>query len=209
MAELPRIRVVIAEDHPLMRLGVSAIVSAQPDMQMVAEAGSGKEMVSLFLKHRPDVNIVDLVLPEMSGVATIRAIRAIKSDAKFVVLTTYEGDEDIYQALAAGAQAYVIKGMPHNVLVDAIRRVHQGARFLPGPIARALDSRGREFNLSAREYEVLSLMAAGHSNREIGAALGVTEAAVKYHVSEILARLEVNDRTQAVLAAIRRGFVHL
>jgi DNA-binding NarL/FixJ family response regulator len=209
MAQSQKIRVIIAEDHPLMRLGVSAIVSAQPDMEMIAEAGSGKEMVSLFLKHRPDVNIIDLVLPEMSGVATIRAIRAIKSDAKFVVLTTYEGDEDIYQALAAGAQAYVIKGMPHNVLVDAVRRVHQGTRFLPRSIVHALDSRGREFNLSAREYQVLSLMAAGHSNREIGAALGVTEAAVKYHVSEILARLEVNDRTQAVLAAIRRGFVHL
>jgi len=209
MIQSQKIRILIVEDHPLMRLGVSAIVSAQPDMAMVAEAGSGKEAVSLFLKHRPDVNIVDLGLPEMSGVETIRAIRAIKDDARFGVLTTYEGDEDIYQALAAGAQAYVIKGMRHDVLVDAIRRVQQGTKFLPESVVRALDSRSCKSELSARELEVLALLARGKSNREIGSALGITEAAVKYHVSEILARLEVSDRTQAVVTALRRGLVRL
>jgi DNA-binding NarL/FixJ family response regulator len=145
----------------------------------------------------------------MSGVDFIRAVITRHPEAKFVVLTTYEGDEDIHQALEAGARSYIIKGMPHDALVSALRRVHAGGRFLPPPVTRALASRMPDSELSAREREVLLLMVGGRSNREIAAALGITEATVKCHVSVILMRLNVNDRTQAVVSALQRGIVHL
>jgi DNA-binding NarL/FixJ family response regulator len=148
-------------------------------------------------------------LPGISGVDAIRTIRGRYPQACFVVLTTYEGDEDIYQALEAGAGAYIIKGMPHEALVDALRRVHSGGRFLPSPVSAALASRTPNSDLSAREREVLKLMARGESNRGIATQLGITEATVKCHVSVILLRLHVEDRTQAVLAAMQRGLVHL
>jgi len=201
--------VLVVDDHPILRLGVAAIINAQPDMKVCAQAGSGEEAVRIFKKQRPDITLMDLRLPGMSGLDALRAIRQDDSRAKCVVLTTYEGDEDVYQALAAGALGYIIKGMSHETLVDALRRAHAGNRFLPPPVARSLADRTPNSNLSPREREVLSLMVHGQSNKEIAASLGITEATVKCHVSVILMRLEANDRTQAVIAALQRGLEHL
>ncbi len=205
----PKIGVLVVDDHPIMRLGVAAIINAQRDMRVCAQAGSGEEAVRMFKKHRPDITLMDLRLPAMSGLDALRAIRLDDPQARCVVLTTYEGDEDIHQALAAGAMGYLIKGMSHETLVDALRRVQAGIRFLPPPIARSLADRTPNSDLSPREREVLTLMVHGKSNKEIAATLGITEATVKCHVSVILARLEVNDRTQAVVAALQRGLEHL
>jgi two-component system, NarL family, response regulator len=204
-----RMGVLVVDDHPILRLGVAAIINAQPDMKVCAQAGSGEEAVRIFKKHRPDITLMDLRLPGMSGLDALRAIRQEDSRAKCVVLTTYEGDEDVYQALAAGALGYIIKGMSHETLVDALRKAHAGHRFLPPPVARSLADRTPNSNLSPREREVLSLMVHGQSNKEIAASLGITEATVKCHVSVILMRLEANDRTQAVIAALQRGLEHL
>lgn len=205
----PRIRVLVVDDHPIMRIGIAAIIQATPDMTTVAQAGSGEEAIELFEKHLPDVTLMDLRLPGMSGVDAIRALIARHSNAKFVVLTTYEGDEDIHQALEAGARSYIIKGMPHDALVSAVRRVHAGGRFLPSPVSRALSSRIPNSDLSAREREVLNLIVQGKSNKEIAIELGISESTVKCHVSVILMRLNVTDRTQAVVTALQRGLFHL
>jgi len=141
MKEPAKIKVLIVDDHPIMRVGIAAIIEATPDMTVVAQAGSGEEAVELFEKHLPDITLMDLRLPGMSGVDAIRAVIARHRNAKFVVLTTYEGDEDIHQALEAGARSYIIKGMPHEALISALRRVHAGGRFLPQPVSRALNSR--------------------------------------------------------------------
>jgi DNA-binding NarL/FixJ family response regulator len=204
-----KMKVMVVDDHPLMRVGVASIVNARSDMSVVAQTGTGEEAVTLFQRHTPDVTLMDLRLPGMSGVDAIRAIRKTQSQARFVVLTTYEGDADIHQALEAGAQGYVIKGMPYQTLVDALHRVHRGERFLPPPVARALASRMPDSDLSAREREVLSLLANGKSNKDIASLLGITEATVKCHVSAILLRLNVSDRTEAVVTALQRGLVHL
>ena len=209
MDEQKQIKVLIVDDHPIMRIGIAAIINARADMVTVAEAGSGESAVDLFEKYRPDITLMDLRLPGISGVETIRRIRARHPEACFVVLTNYEGDEDIYQALEAGARAYVIKGMQHEALVDALRRVYAGGRFLPSPVSRALAARTPDSDLSAREREVLQLLAQGESNKRIAFLLGITEATVKCHVSVILMRLQVEDRTQAVVAALQRGLVHL
>jgi two-component system, NarL family, response regulator len=204
-----KIGVLVVDDHPIMRLGVAAIINAQSDMKVCAQAGSGEEAVRIFKKHRPDITLMDLRLPGMSGLDALRAIRQEDHHAKCVVLTTYEGDEDIHQALVAGALGYIIKGMSHETLVDALRRAHAGTRCLPPPVARSLADRTPNSDLSPREREVLSLMVHGKSNKEIGSTLGITEATVKCHVSVILMRLEANDRTQAVIAALQRGLEHL
>jgi DNA-binding NarL/FixJ family response regulator len=208
-SESAKIRVLVIDDHPIMRVGIAAIIQATPDMTAIAQAGTGEEALPLFEKHLPDVTLVDLRLPGMSGVEVIRTLIARHPQAKFVVLTTYEGDEDIHQALEAGARSYIIKGMPHEALVSALRRVHAGGRFLPPPVTRALASRMPDSELSAREKEVLHLMVGGKSNREIATDLGITEATVKCHVSVILMRLNVSDRTQAVVTALQRGLAHL
>lgn len=204
-----RIKVLVVDDHPIVRVGIAAIIDARPDMKTVAQAGSGEEAIQLFEQHLPDITLMDLRLPKMSGVEAIRAIRRRHPRACFVVLTTYEGDEDIYQAIEAGARAYVIKGMPHEALTDALRRVHAGGRFLPPPVSRALASRTPDSDLSSREREVLSLLARGRANKEIAAELGISVATVKCHVSVILMRLQAADRTQAVVTALQRGLVHL
>jgi DNA-binding NarL/FixJ family response regulator len=201
---------MVVDDHPLMRVGIGAIINARKDMSVVAQAGTGEEALELYRRHKPDITLMDLRLPgPMSGVEAITAIRAIEPRSRFIVVTTYDGDEDIHRALEAGAQGYVIKGMPYQTLVDALLRVHSGGRFLPPPVARALASRVPDSDLSAREREVLQLMAGGNSNKQIGSALGITEATVKSHVSTILQRLDVDDRTQAVVTALQRGLVHL
>ncbi len=206
---LNKIRVLVVDDHPIVRVGIAAIIDAKPDMMTVAQTGDAEEAIRLFEQHLPDITLMDLRLPRMSGVDAIRAIRARHPKACFVVLTTYEGDEDIYQAIEAGARAYVIKGMPHEALTDALRRVHAGGRFLPPPISRALASRTPDSDLTLREREVLSLLVQGRTNREIAEELGITVATVKCHVSVILMRLQATDRTQAVVTALQRGLAHL
>ncbi len=203
------IRVLVVDDHPILRFGVIAIIQGCADMTVVAQAGTAFDAVRLFQEHRPDVTLMDLSLPDGSGVDAIRKILRLQPRARIVVLTTYEGDEDIYQALEAGAMGYLIKGMPHQSLIDALRRVHAGRRFLPAPVTSALSSRQPDGELSAREREVLALLVRGRSNREIAEELSIKEATVKSHVSVILQRLEVTDRTQAVISALKRGLAHL
>lgn len=209
MNQNAKIKVMVVDDHPLMRVGVASIVNARPDMVVVAQTGTGEESVALYQQHKPDITLMDLRLPGMSGVDAIHAIRSKNPKARFVVLTTYEGDEDIHQALEAGAQGYLIKGMPFQTLVDALLRVHSGGRFVPPPVARTLASRMPDSDLSSREQQVLHLLVAGQTNKEIANQLGITEATVKCHVSTILMRLNVSDRTQAVVTALQRGLVHL
>jgi two-component system, NarL family, response regulator len=208
MASNTKIKVLVVDDHPLMRVGIAAIIDGRPGMTTVAQAGTGEEAVDLYERHLPDITLMDLRLPQMSGVETIRAIRRNHTHARFVVLTTYEGDEDIHQALEAGAQGYIIKGMPYDTLIDALERVYAGGRFLPSPVKRALASRTPDSDLSQRERQVLELLATGNSNKKIGELLGITEATVKSHVSTILMRLNAVDRTQAVVSALQRGLVH-
>ena len=202
------IRILIVDDHPIMRVGIEAIINSQPDFQVVAQAGNSAEALRMFAAQSPDLTLMDLRLPDRSGVDTIREIRKISPQARIVVLTTYEGDEDIHQALAAGAQGYLIKGMPHDALVKALYRVHGGSRFLPNVVTQTLSSRVPGMHLSQREQEVLELLFAGKSNREIAKLLAIKEATVKSHVSVILLRLNVSDRTQAVVEGLKRGLVH-
>jgi DNA-binding NarL/FixJ family response regulator len=201
--------ILVVDDHPILRLGVAAIINAQHDMKVCAHAGTGEEAVDMFKKHRPEITLMDLRLPRMTGLEALRIIRRLDPHAKTIVLTTYEGDEDIHQAIAAGAQGYLIKGMSHETLVDALRKVKSGMRFLPPPVMRRLEDRTPNSDLSPREREVLSLMAQGKTNKEIASDLGITEATVKCHVSVILLRLDVTDRTQAVITALQRGLEHL
>ena len=208
MTNNKKINVLVVDDHPLMRVGIAAIIDGRPGMTTVAQAGSGEEAIELYERHLPDITLMDLRLPRMSGVHTIRSIRRTHPQARFVVLTTYEGDEDIHQALEAGAQGYIIKGMPYDTLIDALERVHAGGRFLPSPVKRALASRTPDSDLSQRERQVLELLATGNSNKKISELLGITEATVKCHVSTILMRLNAVDRTQAVVSALQRGLVH-
>jgi DNA-binding NarL/FixJ family response regulator len=204
-----KISVMVVDDHPLIRVGIAAIVNARADMTVVAQAGTAEEALELFRRHKPDVTLMDLRLPGIGGVEAIAAMRTTRPDARFIVVTTYDGDEDIHRALEAGAQGYIIKGMPYQTLVEAIHRVHLGKRFLPPPVANALASRMPDSDLSPREMEVLLLLVAGRSNKEIAQTLDITEATVKSHVSTILMRLGVDDRTQAVVTALQRGLVHL
>jgi DNA-binding NarL/FixJ family response regulator len=178
-------------------------------MTVVADTGRGEEAIKLFREHLPDLTVMDLRLEQMGGVATIRRIRKEFPEARFVVLSTYRGDEDIHQALEAGASGYLIKGMPRQVLLDALRRVHHGEKFLPQPVTEVLASRKPESVLSPRERQVLTLLAAGKCNKEIAAALSIAEITVKCHLSMIFLRLKVTDRTQAIVAASKRGLVHL
>jgi two-component system, NarL family, response regulator len=206
---LADIKVMVVDDHPVVRVGITTIIDTQPDMTVVAETGSGEEAVALYREHHPDLTVMDLRLESMGGADCIRSIRREFPEARFVVLTTYRGDEDIHQALEAGASGYLIKGMPRQFLLDALRRVHQGERFLPPPVSEALAARSPQGELSARERDVLALLAKGRSNKEIAASLNIAEVTVKCHLSMIFLRLHVTDRTQAVIAAVQRGLVHL
>jgi DNA-binding NarL/FixJ family response regulator len=202
-----KIKVLVVDDHPVVRVGISTIIDTQPDMTVVAETGSGEEAIALHRRFLPDLTIMDLRLEGMNGVECIRQIRNEFSEARFVVLTTYRGDEHIHQALEAGASGYLIKGMPRQVLLDAVRRVHHGERFLPPSVSEALAARKPQGELSARERQVLSHLAAGKSNKEIASALGIAEITVKCHLSMIFLRLGVSDRTQAIIVAAHRGLV--
>jgi DNA-binding NarL/FixJ family response regulator len=207
--EVHKIRVMLVDDHPIVRIGLAALIGTLPGMETVAQAGSGQEAIQLHREHNPDVTLMDLRLPDLSGVEVIRHVQASSPQSRFIVLTTYEGDEDIHQALQAGARGYIIKGLPHDLLADAIRKVHAGGRYLPQVVKETLANRTPSSDLSARERDVLERIAQGKSNREIAAELNLAEITVKVRVSAILLRLDVNDRTQAVVAALQRGLLHL
>jgi DNA-binding NarL/FixJ family response regulator len=204
-----RIRVLVVDDHPVVRVGITTIIDTQPDMTVVAEAEEVDEAVALFRRHRPEIVVMDLRLENGSGVDCIRRIRSEFPEARFVVLTTYHGDEDIHQALEAGAGGYLIKGMPRQLLLDALHCVHRGEKYLPPAVTEALALRKPGGDLSHREAEVLSLLATGKSNKEIATALCIAEITVKCHLSMIFARLGVTDRTQAIVVAAQRGLIHL
>jgi DNA-binding NarL/FixJ family response regulator len=203
------IRVLIVDDHTVVRFGLAAIIALQPDMAVAGEAASAEEACALCEQRPVDVVLMDLRLPGASGVDAIRTIRALRPAIRFIVLTTYAGDEDIHRALDAGAQAYLLKGMSHGEVTAAVRKVHSGERVIPEAVSRTLAERRPHSQLSPRELEVLQLIAGGFSNREIGTALGIAEATVKWHVNIILSRLDVGDRTQAIVTALQRGILHL
>jgi DNA-binding NarL/FixJ family response regulator len=209
MTDQPMVRVLIVDDHPVVRFGLAAIIRLQPDMEVVGEAGTGEEACRICLEQVPDVVLMDLRLPGLSGVQSIKTIRATTPSVRFIVLTTYDGDEDIRRALDAGAQAYLLKAMSYVEITAAIRKVHSGARVIPQLVSRTLAECPPNSQLSPREIQVLELIAGGCSNKEIGRALGITEATVKWHVNLILNRLDVADRTAAIVAALQRGIIHL
>jgi two-component system NarL family response regulator len=202
------IRVLIADDHPLVRQGVVAVVAAQTDMAVVGEAGDGREAVELFRKLRPDVVLVDLGLPILDGIGAMEAIRSEFPTSRFIALTVYQGDEDIHRALQAGAQAYLLKSAPASQLVGAIRAVHAGLRRIPPEVASRMSERGPGAGLTPREIEVLKLVAKGRTNVEIAHELHITSGTAKWFVSNILSKLGVDDRTEAVTTALERGILH-
>jgi DNA-binding NarL/FixJ family response regulator len=200
--------VLVVDDHPIIRAGLIAILQTNPSYRVCGESGTAGEAIDLFRKLRPEITLLDLKLPDSYGVDAIRAIRQIDSKAKILVITTYEGDEDIHQSLQAGAMGYLVKGVSHEVIFRALRKVRQGGIFLPDPVNRTLQNRSNE-RLTERERQVLSLIVAGKSNREIGEILDIKEVSVKSHITQILSRLQVSDRTQAVVVALKRGLEHL
>jgi DNA-binding NarL/FixJ family response regulator len=202
------IRVLVVDDHPIMRFGIAAIIGAQPGMEVAGQAGDGQQAVELFTQLRPELTLMDLQLPGLGGVAAIQRIRAVQQDARVIVLTTYRGEEDIFQAMRAGASGYLIKGMSHELLIEAIRRVSGGKKYIPPEVSSKLKARNPDGDLSVREREVLDLIAKGDCNKNIAAKLGVTEATVKCHVGAILSRWQVRDRTQALVVALQRGLIH-
>jgi DNA-binding NarL/FixJ family response regulator len=206
-AEPQSMSVLIVDGHPIMRIGIATILSNHR-IVVLAQVGTGAEAVSAHRKFHPDVTLMDLRLPDMSGLEAMRRVRTSAPDAKFVILTTCEGDEDIRQALEAGADGYLSKGMSHDVLLRALHEVYRGRQFLPNAVAQTLRSQMHSTRLSSREREVLQLLFEGKSNRQISEDLQITEATVKSHVSVILMRLNVEDRTQAVVQSLRRGLVH-
>ena len=209
MDAINSIRVLVVDDHAILRSGVAAMIDRQTDMVMVAEAGDGRQAIELFRQYKPDVTLMDLVMPVMDGVEAIRAIRREFPQSRFIVLTTFDGDEDIHRAIQAGAQGYLLKGMKREELFEAIKAVHAGSRYIPTVVARSLDARRTSPGLTRRELEVLKLIMDGKSNREIADALSTTEGTVKSYVVNILNKLDANDRTQAVTIALKRGIVHL
>jgi len=206
--EMP-IRILIAEDHLIARVGVGTIVNAQPDMTVVAEATNGQQAVELYRVYQPDVALLDVRMPVLSGIEAALAIRRDFPRARLIALSTFSGEEDIRRALQAGAQSYLTKDVLHDELLKAIRAVHAGQRYLPEPVAAALAAQLPRAELSARELDVLKLIVQGLSNKQIAHALTIAEYTVKNHVKSILGKLGVEDRTQATTAAIQRGIVHL
>jgi len=204
-----KLKIMIVDDHYLVRMGLASIIALEPDMTVCAEASSGEQAQALFRAHRPDVTLMDLRLPGMNGGETIQAIRREFPDARFVMLSTYVCDEEIYGALQAGAMAYLVKSVQREELMRAIRKAAVGHRHIPPEVAARLADRVSRSELSGREVEVLRLLVSGRRNREIATALDITEGTVKLHVSSILGKLGVADRTEAVTVALQRGIVQL
>jgi DNA-binding NarL/FixJ family response regulator len=209
MKDAGKIRVLCVDDHPVVRDGIAAIINLQPDMVLAGAAATGDEALERFFELRPDVALVDLQLPDMSGFDLIKKIKDKSPNARIIVLSSHEGDVDIQRALEAGAQGYVAKGIVRGELLETIRSVHAGKRRLPAAVAQKLAEHMADEPISARELEVLSLMAAGKRNKEIASELSIAEDTVKMHVRNILSKLQVNDRTEAVTMALRRGIIHL
>ena len=203
------IRILIVEDHNVVRQGLTALLKVVEGLEVVGEAADGVEALAQFRKHQPDVTLIDLRLPRMSGVDVIHRIRTDMPQARFIVLTTYDGDEDIYRALKAGAKAYLLKGMTSEDLIATIRTVHEGKSHIPPAIAEKLAERMGVEELTPREFDVLEQIVHGKSNKEIATELDVSEATVKTHINSLLGKLGVTDRTQAATAAIQRGIVPL
>jgi DNA-binding NarL/FixJ family response regulator len=204
-----KIRVLCVDDHPIVRDGVAALINLQPDMVLAGAAATGGEALERFMESRPDVALVDLRLPDMSGFDLIKKIKTRSPNARIIVLSSHDGDVDIQRALEAGAQGYVAKGLVRDELLDVIRSVHSGKRRLPAAVAQKLAEHMADEPISPRELEVLSLMAAGKRNKEIAGELSIAEDTVKMHVRNILSKLQVSDRTEAVTIALRRGIIDL
>jgi two-component system NarL family response regulator len=208
MSRDEKIRILIADDHFVVRMGLTAIINSQPDMMVVAEASNGRQAVELFSQHRPDITLIDIRMPEMNGIEATAEICRLQEKARVIVLTTYDGDEDIYRALRAGARAYLLKDTLREELLKAIHNVHAGRKHIPSEVAVRLAERMPGSQLTAREMDVLGLIVKGLSNREIAAALSIAEGTVKIHVNNILSKLDVEDRTQATTVALQRGIIH-
>lgn len=204
-----QIRVFSVDDHPLLREGIAALVNNQPDMVLVAEASNGAEAIQLFKQHLPDVTLMDLRLPDMSGIDIVIAIRSEFPEARIIMLTTFEGDVEIHRALQAGARGYLLKNMPPSELLDVIRQVHAGKKRIPPEIASQLAEHMSDQNLTEREVEVLRQVADGNRNRDIAKNLFISEETVKVHIKHIMEKLGASDRTQAVSIGIRRGIIQL
>jgi DNA-binding NarL/FixJ family response regulator len=207
--EIKVIRILTVDDHALLRDGIAALVSVEPDMALVAHASTGREGIEQFRKHRPDITLMDLQMPDISGIEAISAIRAEFPEARIIVLTTYAGDVQVVRALKAGARGYLLKGDVHTDLLEVIRAVHAGQKRLPAGVAAELAMHTIDDELTARELEVLKLIAKGNANKEIAAQLSVREDTIKSHVGNILEKLAANDRTHAVTIALKRGIIEL
>jgi DNA-binding NarL/FixJ family response regulator len=203
------IRILTVDDHALLREGIAALVSAEPDMELVAEAADGREAIEKFRLHRPDVTLMDLQMPGLNGIEAIQEIRSEFPQARIIVLTTYTGDVQVVRALQAGARAYILKGHVHRELLDTIRAVNAGQKRIPEEIAAELAQHFADDDLTQREIEVLRLIAAGNSNKLIASELAISEATVKGHVTNILSKLSANDRAHAVAIGLRRGIIEL
>jgi len=207
--ETKTIRILTADDHALLRQGIASLVELEPDMELVAQASTGREAIEQFRRHRPDITLMDLQMPDISGIEAIIAIRSEFPDARIIVLTTYAGDVQVVRALKAGARGYLLKGDVHTDLLETIRAVHAGRKRILPEVAAELAMHTAEDHLTARELEVLKLIAKGNANKEIAAQLAVAEDTVKSHVGNILEKLGANDRTHAVTIALKRGIIEL
>jgi DNA-binding NarL/FixJ family response regulator len=203
------IRVLCVDDHPLVRKGIASILANETDMQVVGEAGDGREAVEAFRRHHPDVTLMDLRMPQMDGIEAAKLIRREDPEARIIALTSYDGDQEIYRSLEAGVRGYILKEMVHTEIVRAIRVVHSGKRLMPAEVAERLSEHFPQVTLTPREVEVLTFVAQGLGNKEIGAQLGTAAGTVKMHLQNILCKLGASDRTHAVTLAIRRGIIYL
>jgi DNA-binding NarL/FixJ family response regulator len=209
MSAVNTIRILSVDDHPLLREGIAAVINSQQDMQVIAHATNAQDAIQQFRIHKPDVTLMDLRLPDKSGIDTMISIRTEFPDARIIILTTFEGDFEVQRALEVGARAYLLKSMPPKELVEVIRQVHTGKKRIPPQLAAQLAEHMSDESLTTREIEVLSQIAEGNRNRDIGEKLFITEETVKVHIKHIMEKLGASDRTQAVAIAIRRGIIHL